>query len=93
MCYLFCIGFSYLIFLLLDLLARMLAYVNVMFVIIDFIGELRIVLSSYFRERCYLHQLTRQVHFDHVFHTYIFIVFSVILATTSPVVILILVVG
>ena len=49
----------------------MLAYVNVTFVIIDFIGELCIVLSSYFRERCYLHQLTRQVHFDHVFHTYV----------------------
>ena len=54
-------------FLLLDLPARMLAYVNVMFVIIDFIRDLRIVLSSYFRERCYLHQLTRQVQFNHAF--------------------------
>ena len=51
----------------------MLAYVNVMFVIIDFIGELRIVLSSYFRGCCYLHQLTRQVHFDHVLHTYVYL--------------------
>ena len=71
------------------MLARMLAYVNVMFVIIDFIGELRIVLSSYFRERCYLHQLTRQVHFDHVFHTYVLFACSSTLSVIPPVVILI----
>ena len=76
----------------LDFLARMLAYVNVMFVIIDFIGELRIVLSSFPRALLSSASNTRKVHFDHVFHTYIFIAFSVIHATTSPVVILILVV-
>ena len=57
--------FSLFFFWLIELIARIVAYVNTMLDYIDFLG----VTNSYqsFRERFYLHQLTIQVHFDHAF--------------------------
>ena len=73
------------------LFAKIIAYVSIMFDYIDFLGVTN-SLSKIPRALLSSSSNTRQVHFDHVFHTYVFIAFSVILATTSPVVILILVV-
>ena len=50
----------------------MIAYVNAMFINIDSIGELRIVLSSFWERYYSSSSNTRQVHFDHVLHTYVY---------------------